>query len=287
LESILEAHRQYPENKASLAGKQSGTFPYKSTLAIPGLSGKYGLQLDWNGKVVPSCVHCHQINDAVRDTYHKKGETIPDEWIYPWPQPETLGLSLTPDRAATLASVTPGSWAARAGLQPGDTLLTAAGQLLASSADLSWVLHRMAESGPLTVEYTREGQRKQTDLQLPNGWRRHSDIGRRVGTWQLRGIASGGLFLEDLDDAARRTRGLAPDRMALLVKHAGEYGQHAAAKKAGFRKEDILVEVEGASARKSEGQVLGELLRTKKRGDLIRAKVLRDSQTLELAWPMQ
>src|SRR4051812_47284563 len=66
LEAALAIHRNYPDNKIALAGKQGGPTPFKTPLEIPGLAGKYKVDLDWQGKVVPSCVHCHQIGDAFR-----------------------------------------------------------------------------------------------------------------------------------------------------------------------------------------------------------------------------
>ena len=42
---------------------------------------------------------------------------------------------------------------------------------------------------------------------------------------------------------------LLPEEDALLAKHVGESGQHAAAKKAGFQKGDVIVAMAGSSAR--------------------------------------
>ena len=61
------------------------------------------LQLDWQGKVVPSCVHCHQVGDAIRALYREQHKPIPMEWIYPMPAPETVGFALAPDRGGLQA----------------------------------------------------------------------------------------------------------------------------------------------------------------------------------------
>ena len=66
LESALELHAAYPANKDSLAGKQGKAMPVSDPLQLPELAGKYERELDWDGKVVQSCVHCHQVGDAVR-----------------------------------------------------------------------------------------------------------------------------------------------------------------------------------------------------------------------------
>lgn len=93
--------------------------------------------------------------------------------------------------------------------------------------------------------------------------------------------------LEDLPDDERRARGLPADRLALLVKHVGEYGRHAAAKKAGFRKEDVLVEVAGSTTRETESAQIGRLLAQHRPGDSIKAVVLHGRERVELKLPMQ
>lgn len=100
-------------------------------------------------------------------------------------------------------------------------------------------------------------------------------------------MALGGLYLEDLPDTERSQRGLSTSEMALLVKHAGEYGTHAAAKKAGFQKGDVLVQVDGLSGRTSESWLIGHLLRQHRAGASVPATVLRDKDRLSLKLPMQ
>ena len=255
LEAALAVHRGYPANKASLAGKQGAPIAYRTPVEIPGVSGKYSLDLNWNGKVVPSCVHCHQIGDGLRLSYRLKKESIPAELIYPMPASETIGLTLAQDQIARVESVADGSIAAKAGLEKGDEITSLAGQPLVSVADLSWVLHRSPESGSLSAVVKRGGVEKSLKLALTDGWRTKSDISRRVGTWELRGMAGGGLLLVDLTDEERSQRGLGKAEMALLLKHVGEYGKHAAAKKAGFQKDDVLVALDGASDRSEERRV--------------------------------
>lgn len=100
-------------------------------------------------------------------------------------------------------------------------------------------------------------------------------------------MALGGLQLEELPDPERTSRGLVGDRLGLRVRHAGEYGQHAAAKKAGFRKGDVLVEVDGMKTRLSEGELIGRLLRDHVPGDSVRVTVLREGDRMEFSLPMQ
>lgn len=287
LVGALALHKGYPANKAALAGKQGAALPFKTPTEMPTISGKYNRELNWEGKVVQSCVHCHQIGDALRVSYREQKQPIPEEWIYPFPMPETIGLTLAGDSAGTLANVVPGSIAAKAGLKQGDELLSAGGQPLISSADFSWALHRAPSSGTLAVVARRGGAQLNANLVLSPDWRKNSDISRRVGTWPMRAMCFGGLVVEDLSDEERAKRKLGNDGLALFVKHVGQYNQHAAAKNAGFKKDDVIVDLGGLTKRLTEGQAMGTLLQEHKRGDKLPVVVLRGSEMVNLALPMQ
>ena len=287
LEGALAIHRQYPANKPGLAGKQGASTPFKSPVEIPELAAKYKRELDWEGKVVQSCVHCHQVGDALRSSYREQKKPLPPELIYPMPASETIGLTLAPDRSARVAAVTAGSIADQAGLKPGDEFVSLAGQPLLSHADVSWVLHRAPASGTLPALVVRNGAEKSLNISLPAGWRTHADIAKRVGTWGMRGMATGGMVLEDLADDVRAQRGLKTEQMALLVKSVGQYGKHAAAKNAGFRKDDVIVDLDGKSDRATEGVLLGQLLQNRLAGEKVKATVLRGPERVELLLSMQ
>jgi hypothetical protein len=137
------------------------------------------------------------------------------------------------------------------------------------------------------VTVKRDGAAKSMNLELTSGWRQKSDISRRVGTWEMRAMVMGGLLLEELPEADRKALKLDDNTLALRVKHAGEYGKHAAAKKAGVQKNDILVEVDGFTARASEGEVIGKLLTNHRIGESVKATVLRSDKRLTFTLPMQ
>jgi len=287
LEKALALHAEYPGNKQSLAGKQAHPSPYKTPVDMPTLAGKYTRELDWEGQVMKSCVHCHQIGDALRTEFRNRKERVPTKLIFPFPGPETIGLELAANTAATLKAVAPGSAAEHAGLRANDQLYALAGQPILSSADVSWVLHHSPDSGSLPVVVRRGSETVSGSLELGTGWRTHADISRRVGTWGMRAMALGGLLLEDLPDAQREERGLGKQGLALLVKHVGEYKEHAAAKKAGFKKDDVIVAAADSSARESESAFIGRLLARFQPGDAVPATVLRGAERLDLKWPIQ
>ena len=286
LEQGIALHQGYPANRAALAGKQGTPVAYKLPVDMPELSGRYKRDLDWEGKVVQSCVHCHQIGDAFREQVRAKNQPLPLSLIYPYPQPETIGLGLAADQAAHVESVAPGSVASKAGFLPGDDLISLAGQPLVSIADVSWVLHHAPDAGTLPVVVKRGGADQALSIALPAGWRKSSDIGRRVGTWPMRAMATGGLKLEVLPDEQAAQRGL-KGRMALIVTHLGAYGKHAAAKNAGFQKDDVLVEVEGKSEPLTESELIGQILEKQKPGAKVQTVVLRGTERVPLALPVQ
>ncbi len=287
LEGALALHRGYPGNRDALAGKQGDATPFRTPVEIPALAGKYGRELNWGGKVVQSCVHCHQVGEAFRAYYWDRGEAVPVERIFPMPAAETIGLSLAPDAAATVTAVAPGSIAARAGFRAGDALGRLGGQALISVADFSWALHRAPAAGPLAATVRRGGNDIALTVTLPDGWRSRSEISRRVGTWSMRAMVLGGLTLADLDDAARRERGLGAEGLALVVKGMGQYNKHAAAKKAGFLKDDVIVDVAGVTARLSEGELIGRLLTERRIGQTVEVVVRRGHERVALKLPMQ
>ena len=103
----------------------------------------------------------------------------------------------------------------------------------------------------------------------------------------MRAMALGGLQLEDLPDEERDRRGLKRDKLALVAKHVGQYGPHATANRAGFQKDDVLIELAGMSARLTESEIIGRLLKDLKPGDQAKATVLRGAARIELVLRMQ
>tara|TARA_R110002096_G_scaffold26518_22_gene81834 strand:- start:7916 stop:9265 length:1350 start_codon:yes stop_codon:yes gene_type:complete len=287
LQAVLSLHKDYPNNKEALAGKQSKPLPYRTPVAIPALSGKYDAQLNWNGAVVKSCVHCHQIGDAMRLEFRNKQQPIPDEWLFPFPQPEAIGLHLAEDSRARVESVAPGSIAESAKLRRGDEIVTLAGQPLISIADFSWVLHQSGDTDTLAMEVVRSGKKGTLQLELTDGWRRNPDHTKRVGTWPMRGMALGGMRLADLDEKDRSRYRMEDDRLALKVLSVGKYGMHGAAKRIGFQPDDVIVRADGQENRMTEKQLIAYLMQNHNRGKKVDLTVLRNRKEVTLQLPMQ
>lgn len=275
--AALDLHQGYPANKTALAGKQPGETPFKTPVEIPQLAEKYKANLDWEGKVVQSCVHCHMIGAALQTWHRQQRKPLPENLIYPFPEPETIGLTLASEAIAQVEAVAAGSLAEKAGLKVGDQITSFAGQPLIAIADVSWALHRSPNETSLDCVVNRDGSSQTLTLSLPNGWRRKSDVTRRAAVWPERGMALGGLRLEPHEG----------EGIGLKVKGVGQYGMHAAAKKAGFKEGDVLLAFGHVTTRISEGELLGQLLEQHYPGDQVKVTVLRNGEQKELTLPMQ
>lgn len=283
LAGALALHENYPHNRSSLAGKQGKPFKYKTPVAMPTLQGKYRADLNWDGKVVQSCVHCHQVGDAIRLSIRNKRQPLPLKWIYPQPAPDAIGLQMSHHDATKVADVKEASPAAQAGIRPGERITAIMGQPVISTADISWALNDAPDSGAIMVSTDRSSR----SLKLPDGWREKSDISRRVGSWPMRAMASGGIKLDDLSDDDRRKRGLDLNGLALFAKHVGRYGKHGAAKRQGFQNNDVIIEIDGRRDRMTESEFIGMMIRNYQPGRKVPATVLRGQRRLQLKIPVQ
>jgi hypothetical protein len=287
MEGALALHAQYPANQAALAGKQGRAPKFKVPEEYPALAGKYQPTLDYEGKVARSCLHCHQVREAERLLWRTQRQLVPDDVLYPWPMPNAVGLALDPKEKAKVTRVQSGSAADQAGFQSGDEILSLNGQPLLSIADVQWVLHTAGEPAEVKAVIQRKKRRHPLTLKLAPGWRRVSDISWRATTWDLRRMATGGLKLEDLPNAERRAAGLSDAALALRVEHVGEYGEHAVAKRAGFKKHDVIVAADGLSRRMTESELIGHFLQTKLPATRVPVTVLRAGERLTFELPMQ
>jgi S1-C subfamily serine protease len=286
LEAGLIIHAGYPGNKAQLAGKQPQTEPrYGRPEEFPRLK-KYTSQLDYEGNVVASCIHCHQVGESLHTVLHDEGKPIPAQLLFPYPHPKILGLFMDPNERATILRVETDSPAGKDGFRAGDTLTSFNEQPILSTADIQWVLHTTGNEVELPVGIERGGRSMELVLTLPPDWRNRGDISWRATSWALRRMTTGGMQLEDMPPEQRAERRIDDDTLALVAKHVGEYNEHAHAKNQGFRKGDVIVSIAGQSKRMRESDLFA-LLVNRRAGERIPVSVLRGSKQIQLSLMMQ
>lgn len=280
LQLALKLDQKFDEVRESLTGKMGPPPAYATPEQYPMLKDKYTDSLDYTGKVVQSCIHCHQIREAERMTFRLANKPLPDDLMYPWPSLKVIGIQCDPKTATTVSAVLPNSLAAQMELQPGDRLVAMNGQPLLSVADAQWVLHRTPDEGKITFTIDRDGETVQHDVTLPREWRRGSDISWRVTSWDLRRMSFGGMVLKPLPESINRASLKLPEdhQLALHVEHVGQYGEHARAKQAGLVKGDIVIGYDGRNDFDSEQDLLAYAMQQKQRGDKVNIEVLRNGQ---------
>ena len=275
MRAALEMHDKYPANKKLLAGK-TGNEPRFATL-------KEYPWIKQRGFKSETCLHCHHLGTAEHMLFRSAKEAIPDKVLFPFPMPDVVGLKMDPKEKATILRVAQGSSAAKAGLRAGDEILTLEGQPILSTADVQWVLHNTGNTARLEATILREAKQQDVTLSIEEGWRHRSDIAWRATSGMLRRLAFGGMRFEELPDADRKRAGLADDELALRVR---VLYRNATAGRAGFRRGDILVEVEGMSDRVSESELLARILQDETSGSMIPVTVLRGRERVRLKIPV-
>lgn len=288
LRGALELHAEYPRNKAALAAKRGPAPAFPTPESYPSLKDRYTSTLNYTGNVVQSCIHCHQIGDAERDRFRKSARPLPDAVLFPFPHPKELGLILDPREKASVIRVETESVAQQAGFRPGDRIRSLDGQPMLSIADVQWVLHHVPPTGGVvSAEVDRNGTGQRLMLRLPAGWRESGDLSWRVSSWGMRRMATGGLVLEELPQEERGRSGIGDGSMALRVKHVGQYGAHAAAKRAGFQQGDIIVSFDGRTNLLREADLFKHALQVRKPGERVPVVILRNGRQQRLQLPMQ
>jgi serine protease Do len=273
LEGALALHKDFPKNKTQLAAKRGPAPEFARPELFPALRTKYTPFLNYEGKVVPSCIHCHQISDAQKELALQRRQ-LTDTVLYPYPHPKSFGLILDPKERPTVLKTDPGSDAEKSGFQPGDVIVSLEGQPLLSMADMQWVLNTTpAEGASLKVSVLRAGKPRNLTLTLPNGWRKRDDISWRVSTWGLRRAGLGGMKLDPN-----------PSGKGLLVGNVGQFAPHDLAKKAGVVKGDILVGFDSFVNPTREVDLIAHALQVKKPGDTIPLTIQRNGQTVNTSF---
>jgi serine protease Do len=272
LEGALALHAAWPRDQAALAKKRGPAPLFPTPEQFPALRDRYGPHLATEGNVAPSCIHCHQVGEA-QQTEMLKRETYPEEALYPYPHPKSIGLVLDPSRRPFVKEVLPGSLAEKAGFRAGDEVLAMEGEPLLSIADVQWVLHGVpAAGGSVEAGVRRGADGVSLTLDLPTGWRRADDLSWRASTWHLREAVARKVMLEPGKDGGA----------GLEVKFVLREGPAA---RAGLRKGDLLLAVDGRSDFRLEGDWIRYLLEPAHRGKPVSVRLKRGEETLDLTIP--
>src|SRR4051812_4193733 len=283
LEGALALHKDYPANEELLAGKKGPPPDFAAPEKYPKLAGKYGSQLNYEGNVVQSCIHCHQIGDAQRQYYRDTNATIPERVLFPYPHPKAIGLILDPEQCATVLRAEPNSLAAKAGFQAGDVIQTLAGQPPLSIGDVQWVLQQVpASGGSVQAIVKRNDKTSEVGLDLPSGWRKQDDIAWRASSWELRRMGLGAMFLKPLTPEQRAEQKLPAGTMALRAEHVGQFAPHDVAKKAGVQKDDVLISFNGHTDFQRETDLLAYALNELPVGSKVPAVFLRNGEKINV-----
>jgi len=286
LEGALALHEGPPAARAALPKKKGPAPLFSTPERFPSLKDKYTAKLAEGDKVVPSCIHCHQIGDADRTFRLEKSGKLPEQVLLPYPHPKAIGLILDPKERARVLRVDEGSPAAAAGFRPGDVVRELEGQPLLSIADVQWVLHHTpAEGGTLEALVERGSGTKKLPLRLGEGWRRKDDLSWRASTWGLRRIALGGMKLNPLPAGDPAQAKLPKAAIGLRIAHVGQYAPHDVAKRAGFKVGDVIVSFDGKTDLPRETDVLLYALGKGRGGKDVAVKVLPGTEELTLTLP--
>ena len=288
MQEVLQLHENYPKNKPSLVNKKGPKPDFASPELFPSLKTKYTSKLDYEGKVVQSCIHCHQVGEAIRENLRLGKLKISEEVLFPHPHPKSIGLVFHPDTLGTLIEVKDKSFGDNSGFKKGDVVLKINGQAIISIADVQWVLNSIpALGGKIPVEVLRNNQNVNLELCLPEAWKRLDDISWRSSSWMLRRMVLGGILSESMSAEEMKAEGLKEDAMALRVKHVGQFGPHATAHKAGVLKGDILLGFDEKTNLLRESDIFFYAVDSRKAGDLVSLTLKRNKNILQIKIPIQ
>lgn len=275
-ERALALHKGFPGNKEQLAAKKGKTPDYPVPEKTPGLEDRAKSETTRQ-----TCIHCHMVKEFAIRAKWEAGKLSPaDLWVYP--MPERIGLSLDIDDGLLVKSVEENSPASNAGLVAGDSLVTANGQALISTADFQWVLHSSPNNAKVRLSVSRGGRVMTSDISLSGGWKEQSNIAWRASSWY--GLRQG-LKVEPLAAADKKSRGVDEDNLALAVK--GLFGKgKPKLEAAGLRIGDIIVAVDGKMEEQSESKFLANLRLDHGPKDSVKFTILRGEKKQELTIPM-
>lgn len=274
-ERALALHAKYSEIKDSLAGKIGKPVEWKRPEQTPGLTDRQGAEVTRK-----NCIHCHMVKDYGLRAKWEQGK-LTEEDLFVYPAPAQVGFLVDIDDGLIVKQLQANSPAAKAGLKVNDQLVSAAGQPLISTADFTWVLHNAPHETSLPLVVRRGGKDVELTLALSGDWKKN-DIAWRASTWY--GLRSG-LKTDALPPQAKQSLGLKANALALQIN--GIFGKSMPVfQKAGLKKGDVIIGVEGLSDAMSETEFLVWLRTKHGPRDSVKLNVMRGGQTQEVTLPL-
>ena len=278
MRDVLKLHQAWENDPAAISlleGKQPRRMAKRFPEEFESLS-HFKPRLDYRGKVAKSCIHCHQVREAMRLEYRNEKQPLPEKLLFVYPSSQVLGITFDKKTSTTIATVAANSEAEAAGLSSGDKIIEFDQQLIHSEADFDWLLHHLpVDQTAIRLKVSRKGKIEEVGLKLSGDWRKKTDMSWRPTTWDLRRMVTGGLTLVPLNSEERQAMGLKSGQMALEATHVGMYGQHARARRAGMRKGDVIVSFDGKRTLITTNDLIEYALQTKKPGDPVEIVYLR------------
>jgi hypothetical protein len=193
-----------------------------------------------------SCIECHMVQTGLNGQIHKDNAFRRDSlWVYP--PPDNLGIKLDHQRGNVIRDVVADSFAAKAGLKPGDVVVKVDRGLVLSAADFRFILNKVEAKSKLPVEVEREGKPLTVVLDLEGDWRRISPVRQRAFQNYMRTRTDFPQWIfHPLKPAEKAERGIAKENLAIrLLAHKNTSVKGGSLKgafeNAGFRDNDILI----------------------------------------------
>jgi hypothetical protein len=233
-----------------------------------------------------TCIECHMVQTAFNAQVQKDNQFGRDSlWVYP--PPDNLGIKLDHKRGNAIRDIVADSFAAKAGLKPGDIVVKVNDGLVLSAADFRFILNKVAAKSKLSVEVEREGKLLTVELDLAGDWRRISPVRQRAFQNYVRTKTDFPQWVfHPLKPADKEALGIGKDNLAIkLLAHKDPNVKGGSLKgafeTAGFRDNDILIGFDGDRKDHYPRMPQYYLYIEHKSGDKVEILYLRDGKELK------
>ncbi len=260
MQQALNAHRRDPSVKPKSSLKPERDKPELFS---------YAKRIKGDG-----CIHCHQVHEFQTElAFDEKRWSKETMWRYP--PPKNVGLSLDIKQGDRVKSVERNSAAAKAGIEPGNVLVSLNGIPVSSQADVHFALHRAPSAGGVKVQWSHNGVSRSGSLTLKRG-RKQTDFSWRGSMWNTPPVP--GVWGKDLTARQKKELGLAADRLAF--SQGGFVPPKT--RQAGIRGNDIIVGVDGKKLNLTMLQFNGYIRENYNVGDRVSFDVIRNGKRIQI-----